>query len=297
MRLHNNKEYLFIFLFITAITLFHLFIHLLYGDIPQIIKYFVEPSTNTALDNMYLYENHMPLSYIFRNTVLRYTIYPIFLFTFIIDRFNLQYILKYINWKTISVSILIISSIVIMVSNPYLNGLNRWPYYFLYQISFNNSSAAIYIYSLILWISIIIISFKYFDSKLLKNHTIWFTALIFLSIEEVWQYAVYIQSYFIQGNENIINMSSLEIVSLYLWRGIPTILLIYYIYKYRFNLKKTLFYFSLMLSIGASIYLILYPEFTIFSVFLRIVWAFTYILLAYSLNINTLNKDDEVFSK
>lgn len=284
MQINSSRGWIYVFTIVLSLSLFHLIINLYVGLLPHSIKYFLNPIDNYVLSDMYLEDGGgASLSYIIRNFFLRYSIYPVMIFTFIVDRYSL--FTKFnLSYRKLSVLLLITVSIFLLLSNPYLEGYNYFPHIFLYQIVFVNSSAAMYVYALPLFLVSIIIIYRYLVLKMPWHLALWFSFLIFMSYEEVWEYAVYIY-YALPINIMDIVDIPLNNISLWLWRATPTILLIFYSLKQGFikPIRNSVLTKTFLVALIISIILIVFPVYsTWISVSLRFFWMLFYISFSYS---------------
>lgn len=289
MRLHSDKGYLYLILFMLGITLFHLLIQLLNNDTPQILKHIIDPTENQILNEMYVNQvNSNSLPYLFRNLILRYIIYPVLVFTFIVDHYGYGKYLEFITWKKMLLTVTVFGGVVTLVSKPFLmcptNLLSDLTRTFFCQINFFDSSAGYYVYAIVLWVSLVTLSFKVLRGKMLVHHALWFSLLVFLSIEEVWEYAPFLV--FLPD----FDIPLVQVFSLNLMRAIPSFLLLYYGWRYGLSKKQNWFWVSLFFSVVVSVFHVVFPEFVLVSLLLRVVWAVSYVLFVYSFNISLKNK-------
>lgn len=276
-RLHSNHRYLHLFIFIASITTMHLVSHLVSHSTPQILKSILDPSHNPPLDE--LYNGGWSITYLFRNLSLVYSIYPSLLFTFLMDYYKKDRWLKWLNWKIILIFLVSITIIVTLLGKPRLNVPYGLPFYA--NIRFG-TGGNFYIFGIITWILLVVLSFKILQNKMRKHHALWLTLLIFLSCQEVWEYAVYVWGSLVYAEPITVSMNLL--ISLHIWRALPSMLLIYYACKFGFSSFQKWFFLSLFISVMASLLLIVRTDLFVFSPFLRVTWAISYLLFAVSLN-------------
>jgi len=131
------------------------------------------------------------------------------------------------------------------------------------RINFENTNAHIYIYSLILWITLVLIVFKIFEDKLYPHYTLFMTYLIFNSAQDIWEYAPFIVYFFMPTN-------IFYVIILHINNLIPTFLLLFYWYKFKITNIK--FYISLTMSLFISILLFIYPEYPLIGLILIILY-------------------------
>lgn len=276
-RLHSNRQYLHLFLFIGSITALHLVSHLVSQSTPQIVQSIIDPSNSPPLDE--LYNGGWSITYLFRNLSLMYSIYPTIFLIFLMDYYEKGCWLKWLNWKIILIFLVSIVTVVSLAGNPHLYIPSGMIYYT--KVVFG-SGGAFTLFGITTWILLLVLSFKILQNKMQKHHALWLTLLIFLSCQEVWEYAPYIWGAIVYPEP--ITLPTNLLISLHTWRAMPSMLLIYYAFKLGFSSLKESFFLSFFISVAASLFLIVRTDLYLFAPFLRVIWAITYVLFAFSLN-------------
>jgi len=276
-QLHSDTKYLHLAIFIGSITTIHLLSHLVSQSTPQILKYIMEPSHNSPLNH--LYNGGWSITYLFRNLSLAFSIYPAVLFTFLFDHYKKEGWLKWVNWKTILIFLVSITTIITILGKPRLDTTYNLAIFLNLRFE---TGGNVYLFAIITWILLIVLSFKILHDKMPKHHALWLALLVFLSCQEVWEYAPYIWAHLV--NPQPITVPANLLMSLHTWRAMPSILLICYAYKFGFNTHKKYFVASFFISVTSSLLLIFYTALYPISPFLRVTWAVTYLLFAVSLN-------------
>lgn len=273
MRLHTDRGFFYILLFLISLACLHLTVHLSSGSLPQLGKYILGES-KTPLAPAY---GGFSFTYIARHISTRYFIYPALFFTFLIDHFNKEKWLKSITPKIMFITLCSISVVVTILAKPTLE-THTIP--FLVTIRFPEGSG-FYIYAIITWIILVAVSYKFLGDRIPKHHALWITLLIFLSVEEVWEYSPFLWSLILYGAVGLANVPLQLSVSITIWKASPSFLLIYYAYK--FGLKPSFpLISSLVVSIFFSLLLLVRTDLVFIGVCLRLFWACSYALIAYS---------------
>lgn len=276
MRLQTNRGYLYILVFLLSLAAMHFTIHLLSNSLPQLVKYAIGESNHPLKDSY----GGFSVTYMARYISVRYLIYPALLCTFLIDHFNKEKWLNFLSSKMLFALLGLMGISVTIISQPKIE-IDKIP--LLAAIRFPEGSG-FYIYAIITWILLIVLSYGFLKGKLPKHHALWITLLLFLSIDEVWEYSPFLRSDIISGASGVANVPLQLAISNTIWRAAPSFLLLYYIY--RFGSKPSLLLSaSLALSIFFSLLNFIATGFEYIGVSLRVLWAATYILLAHNLSL------------
>jgi len=287
-RLHSGREWLYVFLFVLGLGVLHLMANVVDSKLPQTVSYVVSPDA-APLSSLYVpQDGSAPTSYLIRNYALRYAIYPVLLVTFLVDRFSLVKYLGWLHWKSLGGGVLGVGLVATLVSSPYLEGYGQFPLVLLYQVGFRGSSAAFYVYAVVAWFLLVVLSYRFLDGKLPKHGALWLTFLLFASVEEVWEYAYYVHSMSPIRYTMFVNPPPLHFFTLYIWRATPTFLLLFYAYRLGFKgrVQGSWMERLFLASITMSALLIIIPKSVNpvwLSVSLRVIWAAAYISFAYYL--------------
>ena len=293
-RLHSDREWLILFLFAAGLAGVHFAANLFGGQVPQAVAYVLSPAENKPLSQLYIEDGVISPAYLIRNYGLRFAIYPVLLFTFLADRFGLARYLRRVSWRVLAGGLMGVGAVGLLVSKPYLFtpslvGGSRAQLLLVTQVRFEGSSAHVYVYAIVTWILLAVLCFRVLDRKLPKHAALWVTFLIFMSVEEVWEYANYVWGALPITYMEFVNPPPLHFFTLYLWRATPTFILLFYAYRWGFKQRvqgswmERLFFVALT----ASALLIIFPTppFSFWmSLSLRIFWSAAYVAFAYYLN-------------
>jgi len=266
-----------VFIFIVSLAAVHLIANIIINTLPHTITFIIGTSPS-PLDTPYLRSSDIAstFSYIARNYVIRFIMYPALIFTFLIDHSDKERLLKIVNTKTILLAIICMWAAIIAISKGYIElsyGYGGW--YILLAVIRFQSGAGFYIYAAITWTLLVTLSYYILQKKMPKHHALWITLLIFLSVQEVWEYSPFMWAYIIQGYHSVV----LTTVTSIIWRAAPSFLLIFYAYKMKFNLNIR-FLISFAISIAFSLLLIIRTDLYSIGPSLRILWSVTYVMYA-----------------
>jgi len=283
-------------LFAAGLAGVHFAANLFGGQVPHAVAYVMSPAENSPLSQLYIEDGVISPAYLIRNYGLRFAIYPVLLFAFLADRFGLARYLMRVSWRVLAGGLMGVGAVGLLVSKPYLFtpslvGGSRAQLLLVTQVRFEGSSAHVYVYAIATWILLAVLCFRVLDRKLPKHAALWVTFLIFMSVEEVWEYANYVWAALPITYMEFVNPPPLHFFTLYLWRATPTFILMFYAYRWGFKQRvqgswmERLFFTALT----ASALLIIFPKppFSFWlSLSLRIFWSAAYVSFAYYLNGN-----------
>lgn len=272
--LHSKTGYFTIFLFLCSLILIHLSTHYFSHSVPVIIKHLTNSTANPLP-----YAEQAYTVIFSRYLVLRYAIYPLFLFTYFFDHIK-KSSFTFFKWLTPkNITLLLVATFIFVASLSKINYCETPIFQYPVALRLIFLNRYLYVYALLLWLVFLCLSYNQFFKVFNVPHSLWLTSLAFLSLEEVWEYPVYLHT-MIQRQLTV----TAPIVTMYLWRATPTFLLIFYLWKFKAKLSR-IFVFLISMSLSFSLLTVCNPtvvfnvKFNGLSWVLRLTYSFAYLVL------------------